>query len=227
MHYTYLLVDLAAFIVPFLFSFHPKINFHREYKYFFPACLAVAVIFLVCDYFFTQRGIWGFNPDYVSGINLFLLPAEEILFFFCIPYACVFTYHCFKVLYGEKTILRGEKNISAILAVALLTAGILFHDRAYTASTFISLAVLISLLQFALKVNWLGRFYFTYAILLIPFFIVNGILTGTGLSAPVVWYNNNENLGIRLLTIPAEDVFYGMLLALGNVAGMEFLKQRF
>ena len=56
-----------------------------------------------------------------------------------------------------------------------------------------------------------------YLFLLIPFFIVNGILTGTGLEAPIVWYNNQENLGVRLLTIPIEDAFYGFELILLNV----------
>ena len=58
----------------------------------------------------------------------------------------------------------------------------------------------------------------TYTVLLLPFFIVNGLLTGTSLESPIVWYDNNENLGTRILTIPVEDIFYGMLLIMLNIS---------
>ena len=50
--------------------------------------------------------------------------------------------------------------------------------------------------------------------MLIPFFIVNGILTGSFIENEVVWYNNTENLNIRLFTIPIEDSVYAFTLIL-------------
>ena len=63
-----------------------------------------------------------------------------------------------------------------------------------------------------------GNFaWYAFIFILIPFFIVNGILTGSGIDEQVVWYNNNENLGIRFLTIPVEDFGYAFSLILFNL----------
>ncbi len=57
-----------------------------------------------------------------------------------------------------------------------------------------------------------GIFYLSYGIILIPFSVVNGILTGYITPEPIVWYNDAENLGIRFFTIPAEDYLYYFLM---------------
>jgi lycopene cyclase domain-containing protein len=97
----------------------------------------------------------------------------------------------------------------------------------YTSLTLISTSLLLLIFKFVLRVHWLPRLLIIYPILLIPFFIVNGILTGSGLEQPVVWYNNSENLGIRLFTIPAEDVIYGLEMMLLNLFFYEKLQMRF
>lgn len=101
-----------------------------------------------------------------------------------------------------------------MLSILFLVMGIKFLNQYYTSCTFISTAFILSFMQFALRVNWIGKLWRIYPILLIPFFIVNGILTGTGLEEPVVWYNDSRNLGIRLLSIPIEDVVYGFEMIL-------------
>lgn len=226
MNYLYLYINFFTIIIPFLFSFHPKLLFYKTWNAFFPAVIIAGIIFLVWDAYFTHLGVWGFNPVYLTGITLGNLPLEEVLFFFCIPYACVFTFHCLDVLLLNKSFRFNDKIVTPVLIVALIIISIFQYQKIYTLVTFISLAALLAYCKYFLKVQWLDKFYFVYAILLLPFLIVNGILTGTGLDSPVVWYNKEEIIGIRILTIPVEDIFYGMLLILLNLLIYQFLKRK-
>jgi lycopene cyclase domain-containing protein len=61
-----------------------------------------------------------------------------------------------------------------------------------------------------------------YFIHLIPFLIVNGVLT----AKPVVIYNNLEIIGSRIYTIPVEDSIYALTCLLLPITVMEFLLQR-
>ncbi len=217
MKYLYLLIDFFTVIIPFLFSFHPKIKFYKEWKWFIPANMVTAIIFVIWDIVFTKLGVWGFNERYLLGIYFYNLPIEEILFFICIPYACVFTYYCLNRFNKIKLSAKAEQWIVHLLSFSLLITGSILYYKLYTASVFISLAIILLLIKYFLKRDWLLKLITIYPLLLIPFFIVNGLLTGTGLQDPVVWYNNLENMGLRILTIPIEDIFYGFELILLNV----------
>ena len=222
---TYLVINIGALIVPLIFSFHPKIKFYKQWHAFWRGNLVITLLFLVWDFFFTRAGVWGFNERYTLGINFFNLPIEEVLFFFCIPYSSVFTYHCFQ-LFFSKLKIYSLRLVSAILIIGLIIVGFLNVSKLYTSVTFLALALVLIYTVFFQRQKWLSTFYFMFVVILLPFFIVNGILTGTCIDEPVVWYNNSENLGIRILTIPFEDIFYGMLLLLMNVLAFEGFRKK-
>lgn len=211
---TYLWIDLGALIVPFLFSFHPRLRFDRTWRALWPGIALMMVIFIAWDAWFTHLGIWGFNTGHLVGIGFLGLPLEEWLFFICIPYACVYTYHCFRALGVKDYFGKASSKITWTLILVSLLIIIFFPGKAYTTSAFGGLALWLLMLQLWMKPAWLGRAYFAYLILLLPFLIVNGLLTGSLLEEPVVWYNDAQNLGVRIATIPVEDVFYGLLMIL-------------
>lgn len=222
--FTYLTIDLACLSVPFVVSFHPRAPFYKDWKYFFPASLIVATLFLLWDACFTQLGVWGFNPDYLIGFYLLNLPLEEVLFFLCIPYACVFTYYTLKHWVEQPLLCDMHRSLSVFLSVVLLAVGLYSFDRAYTCATAFALA---AYLLFCLKQRSdLSDLYRAYAVILPFFSIANGLLTGTWLEAPIVWYNNAQNLGIRLGTIPIEDSLYGLLLIALNIHLYEYFKSK-
>ncbi len=214
MKYTYLLIDIFTMIVPFVFSFHPKIKFNQYFKDFFIADAFVAAAFIIWDAIFTAKGVWGFSNLYTIGFRIFYLPIEEILFFVCIPFSCLFTIHSLNQFWKWKMNIKTVNAFSSIIIFVLFLIGIIFYKRLYTSITFISTALIIFLLLIFKKQHFLSNFYRNYIILLLPFLLVNGILTGTFLQEPIVWYNNYYNLGIRILTIPVEDIFYGFELIL-------------
>lgn len=213
--YTYLLIDLFSISVPLLVSFHPRSGLYKHWYALLPAIAITGLFYLLWDSWFTSMGVWGFNPTYITGTHVGTMPLEEILFFICIPYACIFTFDCLTRVIPANVLSKYLAVISYSLVIICIAIAFIYYNRYYTVSAFGFLALLI-LMAHLNKVPWLGRFYVIYAILLIPFMIVNGLLTGTGLDAPVVWYNAEHMIGPRILTIPIEDVFYGMGLLLIN-----------
>lgn len=224
-HYTYFLILGLSLAGPLLLSFDNKVAFYKEWKYVIPACILPAIFYIAWDAFFTSKGVWRFNPEYIIGFHLGNLPIEEVLFFFVVPYCCVFIYACISAYFPG---LKKTKNTDRILiafGIALLISGSLFYDRYYTSWTFILNAVFIAVIFLAGKYFSAfdsAKFLVSYAVCLLPFFIVNGFLT----AIPVVLYNDSENLGLRMYSIPFEDTFYGMLLVMMNIAGYEKLKRR-
>ena len=224
--YLYLWLDVLAISLPLIFSFYSPAPFYKKWKHLWVAIFVTALIFIVWDEYFTQIGVWGFNPRYLSGIFIGSLPIEEILFFICIPYACVFTYHALSFLIKKDYFGPVQNHITITLAIILFTIGLINITLWYTSVTFIALALYLIFLVSRNKPDYLGRFYFSFLFILIPFFIINGILTGSFIEEQVVWYNDAENLSVRMGTIPVEDTFYGMLLILMNVSILEYLQKR-
>jgi hypothetical protein len=61
---------------------------------------------------------------------------------------------------------------------------------------------------------------------LIPFFIINGVLTGAITPEPVVFYNASEIIGLRLVTIPIEDSIYALSCLLIPISIMEWWNEK-
>lgn len=222
MHFYYLLILAFTLSYPLFKSFETKIQFYKKWNALFPAIIITAAIFIVWDIWFTKIGIWSFSTDYVLGIFIMGLPIEEWLFFFITPFSCVFIYEVLNYFVKKDVFKKFSLVISTLLILYLIAAGSVSYGRLYTCITYFALAFTIMLHQFAFKSIYLPRFYLTWLVCIIPFLIVNGLLT----SIPIITYNNLHILNIRIYTIPIEDLFYGMLNILIVVSIYEFLKQR-
>lgn len=217
-HYTYLLLDVLTIAGPLVLSFDKRVGFYKQWRALLPGLLLTGAVFIAWDAAFARMGVWRFAEGYTLGPKWLGLPVEEWLFFLTVPYACAFVVACVRE-YGKWQGADWGWRVFPVLGVVLEVVGIIYANRWYTATTFIGAGA-------ALQILWAWRrrlphfradaFLLGYALCLIPFFIVNGILT----ALPVVIYNDAENLGIRIYTIPFEDAFYGMSLILGSTVGL-------
>jgi len=207
--YVYIILNLGSISIPLLYSiFERKFHFIQYFKIAVFSIILVAIPFLIWDGIFTVNGIWGFNPDYYLGLKAFGMPIEEWMFFFCIPYACLFTHEVLKYYFPK---FKLSKAVTVLLSffLVILTSYLFFLNfgKWYTS---INLALFTVLILYAIKFHLksLQEYYPSFLVILLPFLLVNGVLTGSFIEEPVVWYNNDENMNFRLFTIPFEDIFY-------------------
>ena len=212
----YLTLLLCSLAFPLALSFDKKVAFFRYWKTLFPSILLTGIIFITADIIFTKNGVWGFNPRYHSGFTPAGIPVEEWLFFIIIPYVSIFTHYVI-INYFPNACLSDKTTrvITWVLTASLSLLVMIFHSHTYTAfySAFMAALLIISLTG---KSRMLNRFYISYLVILIPFFIVNGILTGSFIEGEVVWYNGSEITGLRIFTVPFEDIMYGFSLIFLN-----------
>jgi len=208
----YLTLELCTVAAPLILSFDKKVAFCKHWKTLFPAIIIAGLIFVSADIIFTEKGVWGFNSRYHSGIMPAGIPLEEWLFFIIIPYASIFTHYVIISYFPKAALSAGTTRIITWILIACLSVLIvIFHKKIYT--TFYSAFMIILLLiTFFDRSSLINRFYITWIVILIPFFIVNGILTGSFIQDEVVWYNESAISGFRIFTVPFEDIMYGFSL---------------
>lgn len=219
----YLILHLFTISFPLIRSFEPKIQYARKWKALLPGLIITATFFIIWDTIFTAKGVWGFNEQYYLGLHLFGLPVEEWLFFLTVPFASVFIYECVRYFFPRIRNTPPIRIITLGLGIALMIVSLMNTGKAYTFWNFIFCGAFLMYIG-VVNPPWLGKYWVAYLFHLVPFLLVNGILTGTYIDEEVVWYNNQENLGIRVLTIPVEDFIYSMLLLIMNVTFFEHLK---
>ncbi|XOV67802.1 MAG: lycopene cyclase domain-containing protein [Fluviicola sp.] len=210
----YLILDIVTLCCPFFLSFDNRVRYVKSWGNVLLASTIIAIPFLVWDAFFTEKGIWGFNPDYLVGISIFGLPIEEILFFWVVPLACVFVYECCKFYFRKWTWRWTNFGVQAGILGYLIFLSSENPSGWYTMTTIIATVIT---LYFWFNAKRLPQIGIAYLLCLIPFLFINGVLTGSWIDEPIVWYNSSQFSDVRIGTIPMEDAMYGFSLIVANI----------
>lgn len=211
-HYWWLM--LVTIIPVALLSYDKKVHYYTHWPTLFPAIIIIGLWFIGWDAVFTAVGIWGFNPHYHQASNWLGLPAEEWTFFFAVPFASYFIHVCLKSYWPNDTLAKWDRPISLGLGGVMLLMAALNWDKSYTAITMLLTGVFLIGHYFSFSNDYRTLFYRSFVVILLPFLIIDGSLTGWFTREPIVLYHPQEYLGIRLGSAPVEDAIYGFLLIL-------------
>ncbi|MDP4964413.1 MAG: lycopene cyclase domain-containing protein, partial [Salibacteraceae bacterium] len=196
--YIYLLINVLTIAYPLAQSYEKRIRLLQHWKAIFTSIAITGAVFLAWDELFTQLEVWGFNGRYLTGIYIGALPIEEWGFFLTVPFACIFVYEVLNYFIKKDIFANSHQAITLFFLMVTAFLGYYFHDRMYTSTSFFFAAILLLGQLMVFRFSWMGRFYMAYFVCLIPFLIMNGWLTGSFTDEPIVWYNNLENMGLRI-----------------------------
>ncbi len=211
--YLYLGLLILSVSYPLAQSFEWRISLYKNWKPIFLSIFIMMLLFIPWDVWFAKAGVWWFSNEYILGVKFLGLPVEEWLFFIVVPYACVFIYEVLN-FYIKKDVLGPVAPLFfTLLGILLIVFSILYFPKYYTSITFGITGFICLFIAFT-KPIWAGRFLLTYLVSLLPFLLVNGLLTGSFTNFPIVNYNTKEIIGFRIFTIPVEDSVYSFLMLL-------------
>jgi len=219
---SYLIVDLFIISFPLVASFEKRIQYYKKWKPLLMSLLFISSIYIIWDIIVTYIGHWSFNPLYTIDFHLFSLPLEEILFFITVPYSCIFIYEAILYFFGDKEIFF-NKYVYTVIGILFMITSFIFIMQGYTFIVLNVVGLFLILASWSYPQIMKARAYWMYIIItLIPFIIVNFILTST----PIVLYNSYAIWGFRVTTIPLEDFFYSYsMLSLYLIVYLYFKKR--
>mgnify|MGYP001197591184 CR=1 FL=1 len=216
-HFFYFILMLLTIAYPLAQSFERRIYYYNKWRLLFPSILLMMLLFIPWDICFTHWSIWNFNSDYICGIKVFLLPIEEWIFFIVVPFSCVFIHEVLNYFFNKNLESSSYSKISFFLAIILALLSVLYSDKLYTLVCFSFTSLSLFILSLYNPV-WIGSFFRTFLVSLIPFLLVNGFLTGSFTEQPIVRYSSNHIIGFRIINIPVEDSMYCLLMLLIVIA---------
>ncbi|NCB01471.1 MAG: lycopene cyclase domain-containing protein [Spirochaetia bacterium] len=205
--FTYVLLTIAVFIAPLALSFDKKVAFYTYWKPLIISMIPVSAIYIIWDVIVTDLGHWWFSDQYSGVVTILGLPLGEWLFFFVVPYACIFIYEVVRAYFPYKR--SNNKKAIRTIAYAVILGGIIlffvFAHKGYSRLAMISISVYV-ILTLILAPHLFSEIHTLWYFLLslVAFLIVNSVLTGL----PIVLYSPEAIWGIRIFTIPLEDAFY-------------------
>ena len=91
-HYQYLLLMLGCLVITLPLELVLGARVYACWRLAVLALVPTVLLFTVWDVIGIVRLHWTYNPDFVTGVHLGVMPLEELVFFIVIPICGLLTY---------------------------------------------------------------------------------------------------------------------------------------
>ncbi|PRC43841.1 lycopene cyclase domain-containing protein [Mycobacterium sp. ITM-2017-0098] len=85
---------------------------YRQTRRAAAAIIPVALVFIVWDLLAIIGDVWSYNPRYVTGIHVGVMPLEELMFFIVIPLCALLTYSAVSTILTWLSRRRSDRTVS-------------------------------------------------------------------------------------------------------------------
>lgn len=220
-NFWYLLILLALAGVTLFLFIKKSIVLITEFKYMLPAIIFSGAVFVMLNIRFLESGIISYNANYLIGKYIFNFPLEEWLFLLIISLFSFSVYILVNVKFDNFDKPGFFQSLSVILVLAFAFEAWTSRQKLVPFFIFFLLVIYFGYTLFRRRFNThLTKFYISYVLVAIPFFLIKAFLN----TLPVILYNNEHTLGIRLINMPVEEFGTLFLLMLINITIFEYLR---
>ena len=91
-HYQYLLLMLGCLVITLPLELVLGARVYARWRLAVLALGPTVLLFTVWDVIGIVRLHWTYNPDFITGVHLGVMPLEELVFFIVIPICGLLTY---------------------------------------------------------------------------------------------------------------------------------------
>lgn len=222
MKYTFLLLALGLLVLPLVFHIRKKIFKDGSFKAALGAGLISAIIFSTLAVVLQLLGILIYSADKTIEIFVKDIPIEQYLLNFSFSLVGVSLYQYLNIRFPKNDLQRYSLAVSNLL-LGLCIAFLFFgYSKWYTLLTFSTLLLVLFLIEYVGKLRFMYRAYRAFVVILIPFYLVYGILFWNG----ILKVSQNGLFGLYIAKIPLENHFIMLSMLLVSIYMFEFFRSK-
>jgi hypothetical protein len=220
MNTAFLLLSLLMFVPPIILHLVSGVLGNGNFKRIIWVSLGHTIVFSSFTGLLKLMGVLSFDYHLTTNIIFRTLPIEQYLLHFGFCFFALTLYQFLNSRFPDNTLQKFSLAASNLI-LGLCVAFLFFaYDKWYTILAFSLLLITIFLIEYLGKLRFMFRAYRLYLIMLIPFYLVYGILV----FYKVIIFNGSELAGLYMFKVPVETSVVFLVSLLIPIYMLEFFK---